>query len=129
MKYEASVRRTFLEVIMVLDNLAVRHKVFGVGTVVATNGKYMTVRFDTAEKIFVYPDAFERFLTLADGTVSDEISSDINSSKLAKQQIIDKKNAENIHSMLKGIVIPGKENTNPEGEEEENRSSENEEII
>ena len=114
---------------MVFDNLAVRHKSFGVGRVISYNGKYMTVKFDTADKVFVYPDAFEKFLTLEDGSVSDEISNDLNAAKLAKQQIIDKKNAENIHSMLKGIVIPGKENLNPEGEEEDGRSTEQEELI
>ncbi len=114
---------------MVLDNLAVRHKFFGAGTVVAVSGKYITVKFDSSEKVFVYPDAFDKFLTLADGTVSDEIMSDIAFSKQAKQQIIDRKNAENRHSMLKGIVIPGKENLNSETDEEESRSSDNDEII
>ncbi len=114
---------------MVFDNLQVKHKTFGIGTVILTKGQYMTVKFDTAEKVFVYPDAFDRFLTLADGTVSDEILSDIAESKIVKQRIIDKKNAENVHSMLKGIVIPGKENANPENEEEESRSTEHEEAL
>ena len=43
--------------------------------------------------------------------------------------IIDKKNAENVYSMLKGIVIPGKEMTAIDGEDEENRNSETEELI
>ena len=114
---------------MVFDNLQVRHKTFGVGTVILTKGQYLTVKFDTTEKVFVYPDAFDRFLTLADGTVSDEINRDIAESKLAKQRIIDRKHAENVHSMLKGIVIPGKENTNPDSEEEESRNSEQEEVL
>ena len=118
-----------LEVIMVLDNLSVKHKAFGLGTVVSVNGKYITVKFDSSEKVFVYPDAFERFLTLSDGTVSDEIIADIDSSKQAKQLIIDRKDAENRYSMLKGIVIPGKENLNSENEEEESRSSDRDEII
>lgn len=118
-----------LEVIMVLDNLSVKHKAFGLGTVVSVNGKYITVKFDSSEKVFVYPDAFERFLTLSDGTVSDEIIADIDSSKQAKQRIIDRKDAENRYSMLKGIVIPGKENLNSENEEEESRSSDRDEII
>ena len=111
---------------MVFDNLQVRHKTFGVGTVILTKGQYLTVKFDTTEKTFVYPDAFERFLTLADGTVSEEILNDVKESKLAKQRIIDKKHAENVHSMLKGIVIPGKENTNADGDDEEVRSNEHE---
>ena len=95
----------------------------------AYDGKYMTVKFESAEKVFVYPDAFEKYLTLADGTVSEEIAADIKTSNIAKQTIIDRKNAENIHSMLKGIVIPGKENTGHEGEEEEGKNSEQEELI
>jgi hypothetical protein len=62
---------------MILDNLQVKHKVFGLGTVVATNGKYMTIQFDGAVKNFVYPDSFEKFLSLADGTVTDEIKADL----------------------------------------------------
>ena len=114
---------------MVFDNLQVKHKAFGLGTVISAKGQYLTVKFDTSEKVFVYPDAFDKFLTLADGTVSDEILADIAQSKLAKQRIIDKKHAENVHSMLKGIVIPGKENLNPDGEEEESRASEADEVL
>ena len=115
---------------MVLENLKVRHKSFGVGTVVSTSGKYITVKFDAAQKIFVYPDIFEKFLTLEDGTVSDEIVADIKSSKDAKQAILDKKQEENIRAMTKGIVIPGKEFTNAEGDDEEGnfKSSDNEEV-
>ena len=114
---------------MVFDNLAVRHKSFGVGRVVSYDGKYMTVKFDTAEKVFVYPDAFEKFLTLEDGSVSEEISEDLKATKIVKQQIIDKKKAENIYSMLKGIVIPGKENLGDFDEESSSfKQNEPEEI-
>ena len=51
---------------MVFDNLEVNHKAFGCGTVVAKQGKYLTVKFGTVQKIFVYPEAFEGYLTLAD---------------------------------------------------------------
>ena len=90
----------------------------------------MTVRFGTAQKTFVYPDAFESFLTLADGTVSEEILEDIKRAKEAKQQILNKKNEENLRAMTMGIVIPGKENLNPELDEEEARykNTETEEI-
>ena len=114
---------------MVFDNLQVKHKAFGVGTVVATDGKYMTVRFDNGEKKFVYPDSFEKYLTLADGTVSDEILSDLAAINLIKQQIIDKKNAENAHARAHGIVIPGKEITNESEDEDGNfKNSDSEEI-
>ena len=106
---------------MLFDNLEVNHKSFGKGTVVSHRDKYMTVRFANTQKIFVYPDAFENFLTLADGTVSEEIKIDIEAVKRAKQVILDKKNEENIRAMTKGIVIPGKEGAIGEPDEEENR--------
>lgn len=115
---------------MVLDNLHVKHKSFGVGTVISTRGQYFTVKFDTAQKIFVYPDIFEKFLTLEDGTVSDEIAADIKASKAAKQKILDKKHEENVRAMTRGIVIPGKENNGNEFEDEESsyKNNEQEEI-
>ena len=94
---------------MIFDNLEVKHKAFGVGRIVSRSGKYITVRFQSAEKIFVYPDVFENYLTLADGTVSDEIKLDIEDAKKAKQTILNKKNEENLRAMTRGIVIPGKE--------------------
>ena len=106
---------------MCFENLEVLHKSFGKGTVVAKNGQYITVKFDSTQKIFVYPDIFEKFLTLADGTVSEEILEDLKESNAAKQKVLDKKNEENVRAMTRGIVIPGKENVNPELEEDEGR--------
>ena len=106
---------------MCFENLEVLHKSFGKGTVVAKNGQYITVKFDSMQKIFVYPDIFEKFLTLADGTVSEDILADIKESNVAKQKVLDKKNEENVRAMTRGIVIPGKENVNPELEEDEGR--------
>ena len=115
---------------MLLDNLIVIHKKFGKGTVCSRQGKYITVNFGAFQKIFVYPDAFESFLTLEDGTVSGEILEDIDSARRIKQQIIDKKNEENLRAMTKGIVIPGKDGAISEFDEEENhyKSQESEEI-
>ncbi len=112
---------------MVFENLEVMHKSFGAGQVTSYNGKYITVKFSAAEKIFVYPDIFEKFLTLADGSVSDEIKADLEKSREDKQKIIDNKMEENIRAMTHGIVIPGKENLQGEFDEEE-KSSEQEEI-
>ena len=115
---------------MVLENLHVLHKSFGDGVVVSQKGQYFTVKFASAEKIFVYPDIFERFLTLSDGTVSEEILADINRSRLAKQKIIDKKKEENLRAMTRGIVIPGKESLGVDLEDEEPafKPSEQEEV-
>ena len=103
---------------MVCVDLQVMHKTFGLGTIISTDGKYIRVKFDSAEKNFVYPDAFEKFLTLADGSVSEEILSDLKVTNEQKARILAAKQEENIRSMTHGIVIPGKEGT-PESEEEE----------
>ncbi len=115
---------------MVLNNLEVKHRSFGDGVITAVNGKYMTVKFSVAEKTFVYPDAFESFLTLASGSLTEEIENDLKLSKQAKQEIINKKTEENLRAMTRGIVIPGKEILQSESDEEENKfkRSENEEI-
>ena len=94
--------------------------------ILSKRDKYIAVKFDSCEKTFVYPDAFEKFLTLEDGTVSNEIINDLNKANSAKQQIIAQKNEENVRAMTRGIVIPGKEFTGLEGEEEENRLKNNE---
>ena len=110
---------------MVLDNLQVRHKTFGIGTVIANDGKYIRVKFDNAEKNFVYPDSFEKFLTLADGTVNDEILADLAATNERKAKILAAKHEENVRAMTHGIVIPGKEGT-VESEEEESFKNSNE---
>ena len=114
---------------MVSVNLAVNHKSFGKGVIVSLSGKYITVKFASSQKIFVYPDAFESFLTLEDGTISSEIETDIAAAKAAKQAIIDKKREENVRAMTKGIVIPGKDGamTDPD-EENRNKHNETEDI-
>ncbi len=115
---------------MVFENLEVLHGTFGKGVILSKNDKYITVKFDACQKVFVYPDAFEKFLTLADGSVSDEIKAELAQSNDRKQMIIDKKNAENMRSMTHGIVIPGKENAQLDSEDEESgsKTSENEDV-
>ena len=93
---------------MNLDNLQVKHKTFGDGVVISTDGKYMTIKFDSVTKNFVYPDSFDKYLTLSDGTVSDEILSDLALIKEQKQILLKAKEEENIRTMTHGIVIPGR---------------------
>ena len=111
---------------MFLENLEVIHKTFGKGTIVDVKGKYITVKFDGMQKIFVYPDSFEKFLTLADGSTSEEITADINAMNAQKQKALNEKNKENLQAMTNGIVIPGKENNGIDGEDEEGRFKNNE---
>ncbi len=103
---------------MISVDLQVKHKTFGVGVITAIDGKYITVRFESCEKNFVYPDAFEKFLTLADGTVTEDILSDLSRAKNEKEIIREKKNLENVYSMTHGIVIPGKEITTDSDDED-----------
>ena len=111
---------------MIRVDLQVMHKSFGLGVITAINGKYITVKFEGCEKNFVYPDAFEKFLTLADGTVSADILADLESSKRAKAVIKEKKDLENIRSKH-GIVIPGKEITSDTDDEDSSKNGENDE--
>ena len=104
---------------MVCVDLQVMHKTFGLGTIISLDGKYIRVRFDSVEKNFVYPDAFEKFLTLADGSVSEDIEADLKVTNEQKARILAAKQEENMRSMTHGIVIPGKEGTT-ESEDEEN---------
>jgi len=116
---------------MVFENVRVIHKAFGDGIITEQVGNYITVKFSSVTKKFVYPDAFERFLTLEAGVVADDmvaqINSDIAASKKAKQLIQDKKNEENLRAMKHGIVIPGKEAGN-DSDEDEGRNKESEEL-
>ena len=116
---------------MVSVNLAVNHKSFGKGVIVSLSGKYITVKFASSQKIFVYPDAFESFLTLEDGSVSGEILADIAAAKAAKQAIIDQKKEENIRAMTKGIVIPGKDGSliDPDDEIRNKNTTESDDVL
>ena len=111
---------------MVFDNLEVRHKAFGDGVVISSKGQYITVKFASCEKIFVYPDIFEKHLTLRDGSVSEEIKLDLAEKQRQKQRISEEKREENYRAMTRGIVIPGKD-LNIDGEEDENKNSQEEE--
>ncbi len=84
-------------------------------------GKYMKIKFANVEKTFVYPDAFERFLTLEDGSISGDILADLETANKQKQDILKKKNEEKLLTMTRGIVIPGKEPLSFEAPENENR--------
>lgn len=114
---------------MVFQNIKVTHKTFGEGVVTTREGNYINVSFSGSVKRFVYPDAFDKFLTVEDESILSEIKVDIDASKRAKQVIIDKKNEENYRAMTRGIVIPGKEaNAEGDSEEDEFRNKEAEEF-
>lgn len=58
---------------MDLMNKEVTHKSFGKGSIVDCNEAYVVVKFKTGNKEFVYPDAFDNYLTLVDKKTADSV--------------------------------------------------------
>ena len=53
------------------------HKAFGSGTIISKTGNLLIVDFKGNEKKFVYPDAFEKYLTSADQELLAQVSHDL----------------------------------------------------
>jgi hypothetical protein len=66
-------------------NLKVKHSVFGVGVITEISDNYLIIKFATRESKFVYPDAFEKFITADDEAVQAEIIEEIKNKKLAAE--------------------------------------------
>ena len=49
---------------MNLINEKIKHKTFGVGTVVAQDESYITIEFQAKTSKFPYPSAFEKFIKM-----------------------------------------------------------------
>ncbi|WP_230406883.1 hypothetical protein [Blautia liquoris] len=62
----------------------VKHKAFGQGTITSHSGNIVTVSFSKEDKKFIYPDAFDSFLTFKNQSDQNEISIICNS-KLEKE--------------------------------------------
>ncbi|GAA0362767.1 hypothetical protein GCM10008932_14080 [Alkalibacterium iburiense] len=58
---------------MDLTNQKITHKVFGEGHIVSHNDTILTVKFDNDKKEFVYPDAFDSFISLKDPAVAQSM--------------------------------------------------------
>lgn len=68
-----------------LINFKVKHKSFGIGIITEVSNNHLTIKFATRESKFVYPDAFEKFITAYDASVQAEIMEEINNIKLAAE--------------------------------------------
>lgn len=66
----------------------VKHKVFGCGTITELTSAYLTVNFGDSEKKFVYPDAFEKYLTSTDPELMKQVDKDIQSKQSAHSNSI-----------------------------------------
>ena len=58
---------------MNLINEEITHKVFGEGSIVGHEDSIITIDFNDHTKKFVYPDAFDKFITLNDQSTADSL--------------------------------------------------------
>lgn len=71
---------------MDLVNKQVMHKVFGIGKVVKCNDSFVKIDFPVGKKKFVFPDAFETFLTLTDPKTANSVGKIVQEKKKAYQE-------------------------------------------
>ena len=71
---------------MNLANKQVKHKVFGVGKVVKYNDSFIKIDFPAGKKKFVFPDAFETFLTFTDPRSAEFVEKIVQEKKKAYQE-------------------------------------------
>lgn len=69
-----------------LINQKVRHKVFGDGVILSLDKSYLVVEFPIGQKKFIYPDAFDGFLSVEDSGAASEIRHEIEAEKQRKEQ-------------------------------------------
>ena len=63
----------------------VGHARFGEGVILGIDGRCMTVRFESGEKRFVYPDAFDGYLVTGDPDVKREVERALTEVRSAKE--------------------------------------------
>lgn len=79
---------------MNLINMKVSHKIFGDGIIIAREDSYITVKFSNDEKKFIYPNAFDGYLTTVDRDLNNKIKEEIEAIKRledAKKQEISRR--------------------------------------
>ena len=72
---------------MNLVNKQVTHEVFGKGSVVKYDDSYVSVKFPSGNKKFVFPDAFETYLTLTDQGAATLVNRKIQKQKEERRKI------------------------------------------
>lgn len=71
---------------MDLINSVVIHKVFGEGIIINHEHSYLTVKFQQGEKKFVFPNAFDGYLTTEDNMIAEKIKQELENIKIAKKE-------------------------------------------
>ena len=69
---------------MNLINEKIKHKAFGIGTVVECDSSYITIKFPSKTSKFPYPAAFEKFITPVDPAIADAIDNEVKAAKAAE---------------------------------------------
>lgn len=62
---------------MNLINCSIRHISWGEGAITEQEGNHIKARFSIGEKQFVYPDAFEKFLSCCDANIQCQVEEEI----------------------------------------------------
>src|SRR5699024_4784515 len=68
-----------------LINKKVTHKVFGEGNIIEQDDSIITIDFDKDLKKFVYPDAFQSFITLNDEKIA-EVFEEVFSKRMKEEE-------------------------------------------
>ena len=71
---------------MQLIGQAIRHEMFGKGVVTGLNENVLTICFSEGEKKFIYPDAFEQYLTLKNSEMQDEMEQELKERETAEEK-------------------------------------------
>lgn len=71
---------------MELKNQKVKHKLFGIGTVINQENGNITVQFSNKTKNFVYPNAFSEYLKAENSEIQDIILNEIQEAKVIEAE-------------------------------------------
>jgi hypothetical protein len=87
-----------------LTGIRVEHVKYKQGIIISTSENYVTVKFDNeaSSKVFVYPDCFEKYLTVLDSQISDEIRRLLTEKSATKENIVEKNDKIQSSSVLTG---------------------------
>ena len=71
---------------MNLINMKVGHNIFGDGIIVAKEDSYITVKFSNDEKKFIYPNAFDGYLSTENTEFNNKVKEDIEAVKRLEEE-------------------------------------------
>ncbi|HHY82236.1 MAG TPA: hypothetical protein GX505_06105 [Clostridiales bacterium] len=71
---------------MGLINQKVIHKMYGEGIIISYENQSITVRFQQGDKKFIYPDAFDGYLTPVDSLFAEKIKRELELIKISKKE-------------------------------------------